>query len=104
MNDLAFSPSETRLVTAGGDSLIKVCAIASLVCSFLKWFCQIWDPRDGTFVRSMKGHKGEVRSVQYTTNEQFLVSCGADTQILIWSLLTQTVQRVLKGHVDVVNW
>eukprot|EP00981_Chlorochromonas_danica_P005093 scaffold1034_cov175-Ochromonas_danica.AAC.19 len=86
VNDLTFAPSEARLVTAGGDGLIKV-----------------WDPRDGSFVRSLRGHKGEVRSVAYTSNEQFLVSCGDDSSIIIWSLLTQTIQRVLRGHVDVVH-
>jgi WD40 repeat protein len=41
LNDAVFSPSELRVATAGGDKLIK-----------------IWDPRDGTYVRALKGHKG----------------------------------------------
>lgn len=73
------------MATAGGDGLIK-----------------IWDPRDGTFVRTLKGHKTSVFSVQYTSSEQFLVSAGSDKEIIIWSLMTQTIQRKLKGHVDVI--
>ena len=86
VNDATFAPSETRLATAGGDSLIK-----------------IWDPRDGTYVSRLTGHEGEVLTVRYTDTEQFLVSAGADAQIIIWSLLTQTIQRRLRGHADVIN-
>ncbi|KAJ1439187.1 WD40-repeat-containing domain protein, partial [Ochromonadaceae sp. CCMP2298] len=77
VNDAIFSPSEGRVATAGGDHLVK-----------------IWDPRDGSFVRSLAGHKSEVFS--------FLLSAGADTEILIWSMLTQTLNRRMLGHTDVI--
>jgi len=41
-------------------------------------------------------------SVKYTTTEQFLISAGGDAQIIIWSLLSNSIQRQLRGHVDVV--
>jgi WD40 repeat protein len=66
------------------------------------YILQIWDPRDGSFVRSLKGHSSEVFAVRYSSTEQFLVSAGADAEILIWSMLTQTLNRRLLGHVDCI--
>ena len=85
VNDVAFSPSENRIATAGGDGFIKV-----------------WDPRDGTYVYRLAGHNGAVLSLQYTSTEQFLVSAGSDASIFIWSLLTKSVQRILRGHIDLI--
>jgi WD40 repeat protein len=53
-------------------------------------------------VRSLKGHSSEVFAVRYSSTEQFLVSAGADAEILIWSMLTQTLNRRLLGHVDCI--
>jgi hypothetical protein len=85
VNDAVFSPSESRVATAGGDTLVK-----------------IWDPRDGSFVCRLAGHSSEVFAVRYSSSEQFLVSAAADSEILVWSMLSQTVARRLLGHVDVV--
>ena len=85
VNDIVFSPSETRIATAGGDSLIK-----------------LWDPRDGSYVRRLRGHSNEVFAVRYSNSEQFLVSSGADSEVIIWSMLTLSVLRRLLGHSDVV--
>lgn len=53
-------------------------------------------------MRSLKGHSNEVFSVRYSGTEQFLVSSGADAEILVWSMLTQTLNRRLLGHVDCI--
>lgn len=53
-------------------------------------------------MRNLKGHSNEVLALKYSQSEQFLVSAGADSAILIWSLLTYSVNRKLLGHVDVV--
>eukprot|EP00596_Hydrurales_sp_CCMP1899_P009696 CAMPEP_0119051514 /NCGR_PEP_ID=MMETSP1177-20130426/73098_1 /TAXON_ID=2985 /ORGANISM="Ochromonas sp, Strain CCMP1899" /LENGTH=1331 /DNA_ID=CAMNT_0007030729 /DNA_START=428 /DNA_END=4420 /DNA_ORIENTATION=- len=86
LNDAVFSPSELRIATAGGDKLIK-----------------IWDPRDGSYVRALKGHKDEVTSVRYTVDELYMVSAGADMEILIWDLTSCGVVRRLQGHSDIIT-
>ena len=55
INDCVFAPSENRLATAGGDGFVK-----------------IWDPRDGTLVRGLKGHSGEVNAVRYSIDELYV--------------------------------
>ena len=86
INDAVFSLSEKRVASAGGDKLIK-----------------IWDPRDGSYVRSLAGHKGEVNSVRYTTDEIYLVSAGSDMEILIWDLISAEVICRLLGHSDIIT-
>ena len=86
INDVVFSPSEARIATAGGDNLVK-----------------IWDPRDGTHVRSLVGHTDEVTGVQFSGDELYLVSVGADPAILIWDLTTNLIIRKLRGHSDIIT-
>lgn len=109
INDVAFSPSEKRLVSAGGDGVIKM-----------------WDPRDGTYIRQFETYNyeigmvgglgagveggipkkfsgGEVLAVAYTQDELYLVSAGSDAIILIWDLTTCCVTRALKGHADIIS-
>ena len=86
IRDAIFSPSEARIATAGGDGVIK-----------------IWDPRDGSYVRSYKGHEGEVTRLCYSSDELYLISSGADASIRIWDLATNTLIKILRGHFDVTN-
>jgi len=86
IRDAIFSPSEARIATAGGDGVIKV-----------------WDPRDGSYVRSYKGHEGEVTRLCYSSDELYLISSGADASIRIWDLATNTLAKILRGHFDVIN-
>ena len=96
INDAVFSPSEKRLASAGGGN----------------GAIRIWDPRDGTFVRELptkedrengKCHVGEVLSLAYSRDELYLVSAGADSQILVWDMMTNRVTRWLRGHADMVS-
>jgi WD40 repeat protein len=49
---------------------------------------QLWDTRDGEFVRSLKGHTGEVLKLGYSKDELFLVSCGSECIIMVRSCLS----------------
>ena len=86
INDCIFAPSESRMASAGGDSLVK-----------------IWDPRDGTLVRTLKGHIGEVNAVRYSQDELYLVTAGADDIIIIWDMTSNLIFKRLMGHHDVIT-
>ena len=64
---------------------------------------QIWDPRDGSFVRSLKGHEAEVTAVRYSADQLYLVSSGADLTLIVWDLSSCAVIRRLRGHSDIVS-
>jgi WD40 repeat protein len=64
---------------------------------------QLWDTRDGTFVRSLTAHTSEVTGLCYTNDELYLVSASADLSILIWDLTINVVTKRLLGHTDVIN-
>jgi WD40 repeat protein len=51
----------------------------------------------------LHGHEKEVNALRFTASEQFLISAGGDAQIIIWSLLTQSIQRRMRGHVDIIT-
>ena len=86
INCVVFSTTETRLVSAGGDRLLKV-----------------WDPRDGSFVKRLVGHEGDVTGAQYTKDELYLASSGADKEILLWDMMNFTLMTRLRGHHDIVT-
>jgi WD40 repeat protein len=63
---------------------------------------QLWDPRDGTLVRTLSGHQGEVTGVSYSQDELYLVSCASDQAIFIWDLTVNAVVKILRGHCDII--
>ncbi len=96
-----------RLATAGADSLIKVDEFDTFKffeLILLLILLQFWDTRDGEYVRSLKGHTGEVICVRYSNDELFLVSSGSEGSVLVWDLVSDAILRTLRGHCDVVCW
>jgi WD40 repeat protein len=85
VNDVVFSPSERQIASAGGDCMVK-----------------LWDPSDGSYVRTLRRHEREVMCVLFSVDEVFLVSGGSDGIIFIWSLLDNAVIRSLRGHSDCI--
>ena len=86
VNDACFSPSETRIASAGGDSLIK-----------------LWDIADGSLAFTLRNHTASVTCVVFSSvDELCLISASEDRQIFLWDLASKTVTKKLRGHVDVI--
>lgn len=69
---IAYSRDGSRLVTAGGDQLVKV-----------------WDPETRTEVAVLEGHTAQVLGVAFNTNATRVVSGGADRQLKVWDIATR---------------
>lgn len=68
---LAFGKKSNLIAIACADHSIKIA-----------------DASTGKILYNLQGHDNEVRSVQFTNDDKFLVSGSLDTQIKIWDLTT----------------
>ena len=50
-----------------------------------------------------KGHRGIVRSVQYSPDGKWLATAGDDAAIRLWNAQTRGFERVLLGHADTIR-
>ncbi|MGV2389523.1 MAG UNVERIFIED_CONTAM: hypothetical protein LVR29_18545 [Microcystis novacekii LVE1205-3] len=55
--------------------------------------------RDGTLLRTFKGHEGSVTSVKISPNGQFIVSGSSDGTVKIWRLDGKLL-NTLRGHTE----
>ncbi len=69
--DLEFSQDGHRLVTGGGDRLIKV-----------------WEYPSHQLISVLEGHVAQVLSVAFNTNATLVASGGADRELKIWDVAT----------------
>ncbi len=52
---------------------------------------------------TLKGHEGEVYSVDYSPADSLLASCGQDRTVRLWDLASHRNLATLRGHDDEVN-
>lgn len=69
---LQFSADGQRLVTAGGDRLVRV-----------------WDAATRRELATLEGHTAQVLAVAFNTNATQVVSGGADKQLKVWDIATR---------------
>ncbi|MEN9675467.1 MAG: hypothetical protein RIS76_1363, partial [Verrucomicrobiota bacterium] len=80
--DLEFSRDGTRLLTAGGDQLVRV-----------------WDVASRRELAVLEGHTAQVLAAAFNTNATQVVSGGADRQLKVWDIATKEKIISLGGPV-----
>ena len=70
--DLEFSRDGARLLSAGGDALIKV-----------------WDVAKAAPIAVLEGHTSQVVAAAFNTNATQVVSGGTDRQLKVWDIATR---------------
>jgi WD40 repeat protein len=83
INSSAFSPDETKVVTASDDGTAKV-----------------WDI-SGKTILTLDGHKKSIVKVIFSPNGSTILTVSADKTMRLWNLNGQTL-AVLKGHEEAV--
>lgn len=77
----AVSPDGTRLVSGGGDKLLK-----------------LWDTATGRLLRTMEGHSESISSVAFSPDGARLLSASQSATIVLWDAATGGRIRSWAGH------
>src|SRR5439155_24166022 len=70
--DLKFSQDAQKIVTAGGDRLVKV-----------------WDVTSRKEIATLEGHTAQVLAVAFNSNATQVVSGGSDHNLIVWDVATR---------------
>ena len=81
----AFSPSGTRVITAGWDATAR-----------------LWDAQGGRLLFSLLGHSDMVLSAAFSSDGTRLITASNDRTARLWDADSGAPLAVLSGHTDVV--
>ncbi len=121
---VAFSRDGLRLVTGGGDSLLRVWDVATgrclvLVrnahrrCVYTAAFSsddqlivsggrdgdvRVWNAASGEAVATFQGHEGEVRHVAISSDGRSAASASYDRVVRVWDIERRRLVKCLRGH------
>lgn len=86
VNNLAISPNQQYIA-----------ACSYLFNSPTKGVIYIWDRKQDKAIRIMKGHNGDIWSLCFSPDGQYIVSSG-DREIIVWNVSTGDTLHTLTGH------
>ena len=128
VNSLALSPDGKRIVSGGGDAIIKVWDIATgkelitipkahtneitsvafspdgkrIASGDNSGEIKVWDEASGKEMIALKGHKNRIYSVAFSQDGTRIVSGSEDMTAKVWDAVTwteiTTLQMTLQGH------
>lgn len=133
IRDLAFSPGDTKFVTASDDSILKIFDFAEGVeesvlkghnwdAKTVDWHptkgllvsgskdhkVKLWDPRTGQCLTTLHGHKNTVSKTSFEpTRGQLLATCARDQTARIFDLRMMRDVCLLRGHqkdISTLTW
>lgn len=81
---LSFLPGESKLVSGGSDKLLTV-----------------WNLDTSSAIRKLAGHKGDILSLDVSSDGSKVISSSRDLTVKLWSTATGATEKTLIGH---GNW
>ena len=86
MISIAFAPDGETLASGSQDRKVR-----------------LWRASDGTLLRTLEGHTGQVDSVAFAPDGAILASGAGDNTVRLWRVSDGTLLRTLEGHTDRVR-
>ncbi|KAK4068839.1 hypothetical protein Purlil1_13701 [Purpureocillium lilacinum] len=94
-----FSTDGRRLASCSDDFTVKIWdAQTGASSGWPDETIKLWDATTGAFVQTLKGHRGSVTSVAFSTDGRRLASSSFDDTVKVWDAKTGACMRTLKGH------
>ena len=62
----------------------------------------LWDVATGQYLRTLKGHRSNVSSVDFSPDSKILATGSRDHTVRLWDMHTGQTIRILEGHTDLV--
>ncbi|MFS8101103.1 caspase family protein [Lentzea alba] len=87
LRTIAISP-DNRLLASGGSR---------------DRTAQLWDRRNGTLIRELQDHDGEVRSVRFSPDGRLIATAGFGGAVHLWDVVSGRLVRKLFGHRQTVS-
>jgi WD40 repeat protein len=84
---LGYSPDGKRIVTGGGDRLVKVWNLDS-------------EKKALALASELRGHTQPLSSVSYSPDGKYIASAGGDMVVRLWNASTLLELRALRGHTE----
>jgi WD40 repeat protein/transcriptional regulator with XRE-family HTH domain len=81
--------TEQRIAYSPDGKLLAACDSNQL---------KIYDALSGELVRALSGHEGDVISIAFSPDGEYLATGGVDSTVRIWDASNGEVLHVLKGH------
>ncbi len=61
---------------------------------------EIWGIPSGEHIKTLKGHKGSIQSLEMTPDDKYLISGSKDGEIIIWEFITGQISHIFRELSD----
>jgi len=93
---VAFNPSGTILASGSYGYISRDSVIEHSVI-------KLWNVKNGTLIKTLKGHRNYIKSVAFSPDGAVLVSGETDRTIKLWDAKSGILLKTLKGHSKSIN-
>ncbi len=66
-------------------------------------FIYVYNRKNGTKKNTLKAHKGQIKALSISPDENFLASAGDDKKIIIWDIENNRIVKILEGGSGSIN-
>jgi uncharacterized protein with WD repeat len=98
VNCVDFSSDENLLASGSADGTIKIWETQPTFKKILGIPYRVMGEKVKKPIKTLKGHKGEIFAVTFSTCGRYLFSASADGSVKIWDVEKSSCIKTFKGH------